>query len=117
MRRILLVGAAVIGIALAAPDGAQAQHFGPRHGSGFSAGFGYVTPGYGVGYSSSYYGGYPGWYRGHFDYHPGHFHGRRYIPPHIDYHIGRRSYAVDPWTGAISPFPHRHRHGHGHGHH
>src|SRR5688572_2733696 len=101
MRRILLVGAAVIGGALAAPDGAQAQHFGHRHGPGWSGGFGHVTPGYGFGHRSSFYGGYPGWHRGHFDYHPGHFHGFRYIPPHIDYHHRGHSHAVDPWTGAV----------------
>jgi hypothetical protein len=112
MRRILLVAAAVVGAALFAPDAANAHDpLRPRYGGGWSAGYGY-SPGFG--YGSSYYG-YPR-PRGHLDYHPGHFHGGRYIPPHIDYHIGRRSYAVDPWTGYVSPFPHRHRHGHGHGH-
>ena len=106
MRRMLLVAAAVVGAALFAPDAANAQ-FGPRYG-GWSGGFGY-SPGFG--YGSSFYGGSP-WYRGHYDFRPGPFHGYRYVPPHIDYHIGRWSYAVDPWTGFVSPFPHRHRHRH-----
>ena len=110
MRRILFAAALAVGAFLAVPADAKAQ-FGPVHrpGGGWSANFSYVTPGYGYGYRPSYYG-YPGWSRGLFDFQPGHFHGYRYVPPHIDYHHRGHYHAVDPFTGRVSPFPHRHRH-------
>jgi hypothetical protein len=107
MRRSLFVAVAVACGLLFLPDAGQAQghghrHHGHNHSRGWSAGFGYVP--------SYSYGGYWGPNRGHYDYHPGHYHGWRYVPPHIDYHHRGHSHAVDPYTGAISPYPHRHWH-------
>ena len=111
MRRILLATALVVGAFLAVPADANAQ-FGHRHrpNPGWSASFNSVSPGYG--YRPSWYGGQYGPGIGYFVDQPPHFHGRRYIPPHTDYYHRGHYHAVDPFTGRISPFPHRHRHPH-----
>ena len=110
MRRILLATALAVGAALAVPADAKAQ-FGPvyRPAPSWSVNFNYVSPGYGYGYRPSWYGGNYGPGIGYFVDRPGHFHGRRYIPPHTDYYHRGHYHAVDPWTGRISPYPHRHR--------
>lgn len=114
MRRILLAAALAAGALLAAPADAKAQfgrvYTAPSYGGGWSGGFSYVSPGFGYGYRPSWYGGYQGPHIGYFVDQPGHFHGRRYIPPHTDYYHRGHYHAVDPFTGRISPFPHRHRH-------
>ena len=115
MRRILFATALAVGAFLAVPADAKAQ-FGHVHrpAGGWSVNFNYVSPAYGFGYSyrPSWHGGYYGPGIGYFVEQPGHFHGRRYIPAHTDYYHRGHYHAVDPFTGRISPFPHRHRHPH-----
>jgi hypothetical protein len=111
MKRTLFLAFAIAVGMMAWPDDAKAQGFGrvyvaPSYG-GWSVGYGY-TPGFA--YQPQIYSGYWGWNRGHYDYQPGHFHRYGYVPPHVDYHHRGHYHAVNPYTGAISPFPHRHRH-------